>query len=103
MPKADLVFSFRTPVMIASAEAAIYTTIFLDMVQEQANEFAYYADLADLGFDLSPSSTGFSVCYSFDVLLSGFIFACSVEFILVSLTIFRTSLRYLDSTTGKAC
>lgn len=60
-PRADFYFSVRTPVANDSAEHAVLTSLYTQLVSDELNEFSYAAQLAGLSYSLYPHIRGFTV------------------------------------------
>lgn len=58
VPRANFKVSIRTPLANDNARSSVLTDIYVQMINEQLNEFSYAASLAGLGGRLSPSSRG---------------------------------------------
>ena len=61
LPHADFYFSVRSPRANASARDSVLGDLYVDVVNEQLNEFSYPAMLAGLDYRLYRHSRGFSV------------------------------------------
>ena len=61
LPKADFFFSVRSPVANDSPRHSVLARLYVNMVNDSLDAFAYPADLAGLSFRLYPHSRGFSV------------------------------------------
>ncbi|XP_031397811.1 insulin-degrading enzyme-like 1, peroxisomal isoform X2 [Punica granatum] len=61
VPKASVTIRFRCPNACYSLEAGVLTDIFTWLLSDYLNECAYYADLADLGYNISSTSSGFQI------------------------------------------
>ncbi len=61
MPRADFYFSVRTPRANASPRDSVLADLYVDVVNDQLNEFSYPALLAGLDYQLYRHSRGFSV------------------------------------------
>ncbi len=60
-PRADFYFSVRTPAANDSAEHAVLTSLYTQLVSDELNEFSYAAQLAGLSYSLYPHIRGFTV------------------------------------------
>lgn len=58
VPRANFKVSIRTPAANADARSSVLTDIYVQMINEQLNEFSYAANLAGLGGGLTASSRG---------------------------------------------
>lgn len=58
VPHANFKATIRTPRANADAKSSVLTDIYVQMINEQLNEFSYAANLAGLGGSLSASSRG---------------------------------------------
>jgi secreted Zn-dependent insulinase-like peptidase len=61
LPKADLFVSVRSPQANGSPRQHLLTGLYIDLVNDALDSFAYPADLAGLTFSLYPHLRGFSV------------------------------------------
>ncbi len=61
LPKADFFFSVRTPAANDSPRHSVLTQLYVNLVNDQLEAFAYPADLAGLSFRLYAHMRGFSV------------------------------------------
>ena len=61
LPKANFYFSLRLPLANDSPRHSVLTELFVDLVNDQLNEYAYPAALAGLGFQLYTHIRGISV------------------------------------------
>ena len=61
LPKADFFFSLRSPVANDTPRHSVLTQLYVNLVNDALNAFAYPADLAGLGFSLYPHTRGISV------------------------------------------
>jgi secreted Zn-dependent insulinase-like peptidase len=60
-PRADFFFSVRSPIANDTARHSVLTSLYVDLVSDQLNEFAYPAMLAGLEYSLYKHIRGFSV------------------------------------------
>ncbi|CAH9102787.1 unnamed protein product, partial [Cuscuta europaea] len=60
-PKAYIVLDFRCPNCGISPESSLLTNIFLRLVMDDLNEYAYYAEMAGLGYSVNSYYNGFQV------------------------------------------
>ncbi len=61
VPRANLKANFHLPVSVTDATSRVLTDIYVEMINEQLNEFSYAANLAGLGASLSTNSRGISL------------------------------------------
>lgn len=61
VPRSDFFFSVRSPVAVSSPRNTVLTELYVDLVREQLNEFAYPAQLAGLDYSIYRHVRGFSV------------------------------------------
>ncbi|KAI0480517.1 ubiquitin carboxyl-terminal hydrolase-like protein [Xylariaceae sp. FL0804] len=61
VPKANLIVSFKNPVIFASAENSVKSKLFTDLVRDALEEYSYDADLAGLQYNVSLDSRGLFV------------------------------------------
>jgi len=60
LPLANFYFSVRSPVANDTPEHAVLTELYVQLVNDQLNEFAYDADIAGLGYSLYKHIRGFT-------------------------------------------
>lgn len=61
LPKSDFFFSVRSQISHDTARHAVLTRMYINLVNDQLNEFSYPAVLAGLGYDLYQHVRGFSL------------------------------------------
>lgn len=61
LPKADVFVSLRSPLANDTPSHALLTSLYVSLVNDQLDAFAYAADLAGLSFSLYPHSRGLSL------------------------------------------
>jgi len=61
LPRADFFFSLRSPVANDTPRHSVMTRLYVDLVNDALDAFAYPAELAGLSFRLYPHSRGLSV------------------------------------------
>ncbi len=61
VPRANFYVSLRSPLATTSPKASATTQLYVEMVSDQLNEFAYPAQLAGLGFELYGHGRGLSL------------------------------------------
>ncbi|XP_031397805.1 insulin-degrading enzyme-like 1, peroxisomal isoform X3 [Punica granatum] len=64
VPKASVKIRFRCPSACYSPEAELLTDIFTWLLSDYLNEYAYYAEVANLGYGICSTSSGFQVSVS---------------------------------------
>ncbi len=60
-PRADFFFTVKSPTANSNARNSVLTTLFVEVVNDQLNEFSYPADVAGLEYSLYTHTRGFSV------------------------------------------
>ncbi|XP_019186724.1 PREDICTED: insulin-degrading enzyme-like 1, peroxisomal [Ipomoea nil] len=60
-PKGYIILDFRCPNCRISPESTVLTGLFVRLVMDHLNEYAYYADIAGLGYSISSHFNGFKV------------------------------------------
>lgn len=60
-PKADIRLCFNAPMCHASPKNAVSTSLFFSIFEDSLSSFAYDAEVAGLGYAVSPSKHGFTV------------------------------------------
>jgi len=60
-PRTDFFFSVRSPVAVSSPHNTVLTELYVDLVRDELNEFAYPAQLAGLDYSIYRHVRGFSV------------------------------------------
>jgi len=61
IPRTDFFFSVRSPVAVSSPRNTVLTELYVDLVRDQLNEFAYPAQLAGLDYSIYRHVRGFTV------------------------------------------
>jgi insulysin len=61
VPRAHVFLDLRSPIAYQNARASVLTRLYVDLLSESMNEFAYDAEIADLGFNLSATTTGITL------------------------------------------
>ncbi|OED42282.1 hypothetical protein AB833_06405 [Chromatiales bacterium (ex Bugula neritina AB1)] len=61
VPRANLNASIQTPAANATARSRVLTSLYVELVNEQLNEFSYPANLAGLGYNLSFNTRGLGI------------------------------------------
>ncbi|XP_019084921.1 PREDICTED: insulin-degrading enzyme-like 2 isoform X1 [Camelina sativa] len=60
-PKAYVKMDFNCPLAVSSPDAAVLSNIFVSLLEDYLNEYAYYAHVAGLRYGLSLSKNGFEL------------------------------------------
>ncbi|KAI0784388.1 insulin-degrading enzyme [Abortiporus biennis] len=58
VPKAQVIFQIRNPIVKESARNSVMTRLYADLVMDSLNAFAYDAEMAGLNYGFSPHSDG---------------------------------------------
>lgn len=58
VPKANLIVSFKSPLIYASAETSVKARLFTDLVRDALEEYSYDADLAGIQYSVSLDTRG---------------------------------------------
>ncbi|XP_075101530.1 insulin-degrading enzyme-like 1, peroxisomal [Nicotiana tabacum] len=61
MPKGYIIIDFSCPQSRSSPESIVLTSIFIQLLMDYLNEYAYYAEIAGLGYWISSHYNGFQV------------------------------------------
>ncbi|KAK8092120.1 LuxS/MPP-like metallohydrolase [Apiospora kogelbergensis] len=61
VPKANLVVSFKNPIIFATAENSVKAKLYTDLVRDALEEYSYDADLAGLQYNVTLDSRGLFV------------------------------------------
>ncbi|CAM0883350.1 unnamed protein product [Alopecurus aequalis] len=61
-PKVYIMIDFHCPLLSHSPEAAVSTSLFVDLLADYLNAYAYDAQIAGLFYSIYLTSTGFQVC-----------------------------------------
>lgn len=64
VPKANYLILLRNPVIGQSPEHAVMTKLFIELLKDSLNEFAYNADIAGLQYAIEPTVGAFTVTFS---------------------------------------
>lgn len=64
VPKANVLILFRSPLIGQSPETAVMTKLFIELLKDSLNEFAYNADIAGLQYAIDPTVGAFTVTFS---------------------------------------
>lgn len=64
VPKANYIILLRNPTFGKSAENAVMTKLFIELLKDSMNEFAYNAEIAGLQYAIDPAVGAFTVTFS---------------------------------------
>lgn len=64
VPKANYLFLVRNPTFRQSAETAVLTKLFVELLKDDMNEYAYNADIAGLQYAMEPTVGGVTLNFS---------------------------------------
>ncbi|EJC99121.1 uncharacterized protein FOMMEDRAFT_160684 [Fomitiporia mediterranea MF3/22] len=61
VPKAIVKISAQTPIAGLTSRASVLTRMFVNLVEDALNEYSFYAKMADVGYSLDETSSGFTL------------------------------------------
>ncbi|BFZ54324.1 metalloprotease [Savitreella phatthalungensis] len=63
LPKANVLVQMRVPASSTSPKTAVMAKLFIELLKDALNEYAYPADIAGLQYDLERTATGFNLVF----------------------------------------